>query len=83
MRTFTGISSQKEALFEIDVLPAELGKFMADLRMVMDIGAVIELNILMDWPERQETKAAIKKRLAVIEDLGLRLSCEKDGSERG
>jgi hypothetical protein len=42
------------------------------------VGIVIELNVLNDWISQSgETKAKLKKRLQVLEDLGLRFSSEK------
>ena len=68
---------QEKDLFKIDVLPQELGKFVEDLHSVMDIGIVVELGILTDWLQTEETKAALRERAPGLEGLGLRLSCEK------
>lgn len=69
--------SQKD-IFEIEVIPEELNKFIEFLHKVMDVGIVIELNVLNDWISQSgETKAKLKKRLQVLEDLGLRFSSEK------
>lgn len=69
--------SQKD-LFEIDVMPEELNKFMTILHQVVDIGIVIELNVLSDWISwNGKTKAKLKERLAVIENLELKFSLEK------
>lgn len=69
--------SQKD-LFEIDVMPRELNKFMMILHEVVDIGIVIELNVLSDWISwNGKTKAKLKERLAVIENLELKFSLEK------
>ena len=35
-------------LFEIEVIPEELNRYAEDLHRVMDIGIVVELNILED-----------------------------------
>ena len=69
--------SQKE-LFEIDVMPEELNKFMMILHEVVDIGIVIELSVLSDWiSQNGKTKVKLKERLAVLEDLELKFSSEK------
>ena len=66
---------REEDFLEIHVIPEELGRFVEILRRVVDIGIVIECNILTDWFQRDENKAAVRERLASVEDLGLRLSC--------
>jgi len=69
--------SQKD-LFETDVNPDELSKFVKVLHEVVDIGIVIELNILNDWINQgREVKTKLRERLAVVEDLGLKFSSEK------
>ena len=69
--------SQKD-LFETDVNPNELSKFVKVLHEVVDIGIVIELNVLSDWIDQdREVKNKLKVRLVVIEDLGLKFSSEK------
>ncbi len=69
--------SQKD-LFETDVNPDELSKFVKVLHEVVDIGIVIELNILNDWIDQdREVKTKLRERLVVIEDLGLKFSSEK------
>jgi hypothetical protein len=71
------ILSQKE-LFETEVNPDELSNFVKVLHEVIDIGIVIELNILSDWINQdKEVKNRLRERLAVIEDLGLKFSSEK------
>lgn len=65
-------------IFEIEVIPDELAKFVEIVCRVMDIGMVIELNVLGDWIERDGIiKARFKERLTVVENLGLELSSEK------
>lgn len=69
--------SQKD-LFETEVILDELSKFMKVLHGVVDIGIVIELNVLSDWINQdREVKTKLRERLAVIEDLGLKFSSEK------
>lgn len=71
------ILSQKD-LFEVDVMPQELNKLMMILHEIVDIGIVIELNVLSDWIDQNEkTKTKLKERLAVTEDLELKFSSEK------
>lgn len=63
-----------ENLFEITILPKELDKFSQTLHSVMDIGIVIELNILDNWiRESEDVKSSLRERLPVVEDL--QLSC--------
>ncbi len=65
-------------IFEVDVIPEELSNFMKVLHEVIDIGIVIELNILGDWINQDGgVKTRLKERLAVVEDLGLKYSFEK------
>ena len=61
---------------EVDVIPEELIKYMKTLHRLMDIGIVIELNILKDWIESGD-KIKLKERLATLEDLGLKYSITK------
>ncbi len=61
---------------EIDVMPEELTKYMKNLHEVIDIGIVVELNILRDWIESGD-KIKLKERLATLEDLGLKYSVTK------
>ncbi len=69
--------SQKE-LFEVDIMPEKLNKFIGILHKVMDIGIVIELNILSDWiSQDEEAKSRLKERLEVVKDLELKFSSEK------
>ena len=65
-------------LFETEFMPEELREFITILHEVMDIGIVIELNVLSDWISQDgKTKAKLKKRLAIMKDLELKLSSEK------
>lgn len=69
--------SQKD-LFETDVNPDELSKFIKVLHDVVDIGIVIELNVLSDWIDQdREVKTKLRGRLVVLEDLGLKFSSKK------
>ena len=71
------ILSQKE-LFKTEVNPDELSKFVKVLHEVVDIGIIIELNILSDWINQdREVKNRLRERLVVIDDLGLKFSSEK------
>lgn len=60
-------------LFETTVIPEELNKFFNFLHKVMDIGIVIELNILNNWIRQNGIiKDKLKERLSIIEkDLQL------------
>lgn len=69
--------SQKDP-FETEINLDELSKFVKVLHEVVDIGIVIELNVLSDWINQdREVKTKLRERLAVIEDLGLKFSSEK------
>jgi hypothetical protein len=68
---------EEEDFLAVRIIPQELGKFVETLRMVMDIGIVIESNILINWLQREEARPEVKERLAAIKDLGLKLSSEK------
>jgi len=61
--------AEKE-LFEIEVIPDELNKYAEVLHRVMDIGIVIELNILEDLIN-EESKKWLDERLVVITELEL------------
>jgi len=64
-----------EELFETVVIPEELDRFLELLHKVMDVGIVVELNILSDWVTQDE-KARIKlgERLHILERLKLNYS---------
>lgn len=65
-------------LFETDVISDELSKFTKVLKEVVDIGIVVELNILSDWINQdKEVRTKLRERLAIVEDLGLKFSSEK------
>ena len=65
-------------LFEVDVIPKELGKYLEVLHKLIDVGIVIEINVLKDWIiQNGEVKSKLKERLTTIEDLELRYSAEK------
>ncbi|MFC1928387.1 hypothetical protein ACFLXK_02130 [Chloroflexota bacterium] len=61
---------------EIKVMSDELVKYMKTLHEVIDIGIVVELNILRDWIESGD-KIRLKERLTTLEDLGLKYSVTK------
>jgi len=68
----------EEDFFEIAVMPHELDKYTEILLKIVDVGTVIELNILEDWIAQDGgVKAKLKGRLAVVEDLGLHYTIEK------
>lgn len=69
---------QEKEFFETAVDPDELSKFLKILHKIVDIGIVIELNILSDWIKQDKTvKTMLEERIAVIDELGLKLSSEK------
>lgn len=61
---------------ENEVIPEELTKYMKTLHEVIDLGIVIELNILRDWIELGD-KTRLKERLPTLEDLGLNYGVAK------
>jgi hypothetical protein len=61
---------------EIEVMPEELTKYMNTLHQVMELGIVIELNILRDWVQLGD-KTKLKERLTTLDDLGLHHSVTK------
>lgn len=69
---------QDKKIFETTVDLNELSKFLKILHKIMDIGIVIELNILSDWIEQDEkVKTKLEERISVINELGLKHSSEK------
>ncbi len=68
----------QEKFFEVNVIPDELSKFMNVLHDVIDIGIVMELNILGDWiAQDKEIRDKLRGRLNVIENLELEHSSER------
>lgn len=67
--------AEKE-LFEIEVIPDELNKYAEDLHRVMDIGIVVELNILEDILN-EKSKKWLNERLIVITELELNYASTK------
>nr|MDO8097737.1 hypothetical protein [Candidatus Njordarchaeota archaeon] len=64
--------SLEKDLFETTIIPDELTKFMKVLRQVIDIGVVVELNILSDWINGDEdVRAKLKGKLTILKGLGL------------
>ena len=67
--------AEKE-LFGIEVIPDELNKYAEALHRVMDIGIVIELNILEDLIN-EESKKWLDERLVVTTELELNYASTK------
>jgi len=63
-------------LFEIEVIPEELNRYAEDLHRVMDIGIVVELNILEDILNEQ-SKKWLDDRLTPVRELGLSYAFKK------
>ena len=61
----------EKEIFEVEIIPSELEKFLKTLHKVMDIAIVIELNILSDWIAQLEDKTKLKERLPALKDLKL------------
>lgn len=68
----------EKKFYELNIIPEELSKFMHVLRKVVDIGIVIELNILSDWiAQDKKIRDSLGGRLAVIENLGMKYSSDR------
>lgn len=66
------IDSGEENFFEVKVMPHELNNYMEFLHILMDLGIVIELNILEDLIiQNEDLKNKLEERLPVILDLEL------------
>jgi len=63
-------------LFGAEVIPDELNKYAEDLHRVMDIGIVVELNILEDILN-EKSKRWLNERLIVITELELNYASTK------
>jgi len=61
----------EKEIFEVEIIPEELERFLRLLHRIMDIAIVIELNMLSDWIARLKDKTKLKERLQVLMDLGL------------
>ena len=69
--------AEKE-LFETEVIPDELNKYVETLHKVIDIGIVVELNILEDLIIKNEkSKKWLRERLFNITDLELNYASTK------
>lgn len=67
--------SQRDFM-ETEVMPEHLAKYIGRLHELIDIGIVTELNVLGDWIELGG-KLALRKRLNILKDLGLKYSINK------
>jgi hypothetical protein len=61
---------------EVEVIPQELWEYMNTLHRLIDIGIVIELNILKDWIEAGGS-LRLKERLDMLENLELNYGVTK------
>ena len=69
--------AEKE-LFKIEVIPEELNKYTKILNQLMDIGIVVELNLLEDFIIRnKKSKKWLNERLSGIMDLKLNYASTK------
>ena len=69
--------AEKE-LFEVKAIPDELDKYAEVLHKVMDVGIVVELNILEDIViKNEELKKWLNERLVVITELELNYASTK------
>lgn len=72
------LSESEEEVFQVKVNPDELVRFTEILHRVIDIGMVIELNVLEDWIEKKgNARENLKGRHPVVENLGLEYSSKK------
>mgnify|MGYP000238677491 CR=1 FL=1 len=67
----------KELFARKKVFPNLLDEYLECLREVMDIGIVIELNILKDNIKYDEVRAHLRERLCYIEELELAHSADR------
>jgi len=68
----------EKKLFEIEVMPEELNKYVETLHKVMDIGIVVELNILEDLiMKNKKSKKYLYERLFDITELKLNYASTK------
>jgi hypothetical protein len=66
------ILSDEKNFFEVKVMPIELNKYMEFLHGIMDLGIVIELNMLEDLIiQNEDLKNKLKVRLPVISNFKL------------
>jgi len=63
---------REKNIFEVQVIPEELTKYLEFLHKIMDISIVIELNILSDWIKQSRDNQELTKRLEVLKNLELR-----------
>jgi len=68
---------REKVLFDITVIPEELESYLNLLHKIMDVGIVLELNMLSDWISQYEVKKKLKERLGVLRDLELEKSFQK------
>ncbi|KXB01615.1 hypothetical protein AKJ44_02340 [candidate division MSBL1 archaeon SCGC-AAA261F17] len=72
------LSESEENIFQVKVNLNELMRFTEILHRVIDIGIVIELNVLEDWIKKSEdARKNLRKRQPTIENLELEFSSEK------
>jgi len=55
----------------------ELEEFLKLMHKVLDIGIVIELNVLSDWIFKLKDRRKLKERLQIIKELKLEKGCKK------
>lgn len=63
-------------MFETEVIPNELNKYAEDLHKVMDIGIVVELNIL-EGIINEQSKKWLNERLTRVIELELSYASKK------
>lgn len=70
---------EPDRLFEEkEVIPEVLKKYLSDLRTVVDIGVVIELNLLIDNVRKhEEVRSHLAERVPELDALGLSISLER------
>lgn len=69
--------SQKD-LYQVEIISDELNKYSKQLQEIMDIGIVIELNILRDCIiYNKEVQSSLKEQFRVLENLHLPFAYKK------
>ncbi len=68
---------QENNLFKTNIIYAELDELLRILHNIIDIGIVVELNILADWIEKVQPKENLRERKKSLEDLNLKFSLQK------
>lgn len=66
--------------FELEISPEEFNKYAKILHQMVDVGIVIELNVLLkkeNFYQKDELREKLRQRLPIIENLGLNFTLYK------